>query len=171
MVLPLASQQFSTPAAPFSFWACSLHCSRLLVSLPHFSNNVCSSAAALLLCAVWPGSGGLRDTDLLLYVSSEAGSCMPGMIAMATACDVDPVSGRPILGSLNVCGGALAGLAGLAAGSEAEAAAVGRLVEVLVHEVVHVLVSRLRSATVQHAGSSSWLAHTSACDGDSQRGV
>ncbi|KAF6253662.1 hypothetical protein COO60DRAFT_396536 [Scenedesmus sp. NREL 46B-D3] len=85
------------------------------------------------------GSGGLRDTDLLLYVSSEAGSCLPGMIAMASACDVDPASRRPILGSLNVCGGALAGLAGLAAGSEAEAAAVGRLVEVLVHEVVHVL--------------------------------
>jgi tetrahydromethanopterin S-methyltransferase subunit C len=62
------------------------------------------------------------------------------MIAMATACDVDPGTGRPILGSLNVCGGALAGLAGLAAGSEAEAAAVGRLVEVLVHEMVHVLV-------------------------------
>jgi hypothetical protein len=63
------------------------------------------------------------------------------MIAMATACDVDPATGRPILGSLNVCGGALAGLAGLAAGSDAEASAVGRLVEVLVHEVVHVLVS------------------------------
>ncbi|WIA18595.1 hypothetical protein OEZ85_010035 [Tetradesmus obliquus] len=89
--------------------------------------------------ALASGAGGLADTDLLLYVSSEAASCMPGMIAMATACDVDPASGRPILGSLNVCGGALAGLGGLAGGSEAEASAVGRLVEVLVHEVVHVL--------------------------------
>jgi hypothetical protein len=111
-----------------------------------------------VLCA---GSGGLRDTDLLLYVSSEAASCMPGMIAMATACDVDPASGRPILGSLNVCGGALAGLAGLAAGSEGEAAAVGRLVEVLVHEVVHVLVSTAQSrAVLQGTGAAlatEWL--------------
>jgi hypothetical protein len=65
------------------------------------------------------------------------------MIAIASACDVDPVTKRPVLGGLNVCSGALGGLRDVAAGSEAEATALGRLVEVLVHEMVHVLVSQL----------------------------
>lgn len=87
------------------------------------------------------GKRGAKDTDLLMYISSDKDSCLPGMIAIATACDVDPITKRPILGSLNICGDALKGLSTLKAGSDAEQTAIGRVVEVLVHETVHVLVS------------------------------
>ncbi|KAF8059103.1 Invadolysin [Scenedesmus sp. PABB004] len=82
---------------------------------------------------------GVSGADLVLYVTSDAPSCLPGMVAVATACDVDPGTRRPTLGALNVCPGALGGLAGLAPGSEAESEALGRLVEVAVHEAIHVL--------------------------------
>eukprot|EP00878_Enallax_costatus_P012603 GHUV01013162.1.p1 GENE.GHUV01013162.1~~GHUV01013162.1.p1 ORF type:complete len:398 (+),score=98.31 GHUV01013162.1:1129-2322(+) len=85
------------------------------------------------------GKHGVKDTDLLLYVTSDKNSCLPGMIAIATACDVDPITKRPILGSLNICGDALKGLSNVKAGSDAEQTAIGRVVEVLVHETVHVL--------------------------------
>lgn len=87
------------------------------------------------------GKAGVKDTDLLMYITSDNNTCLPGMIAMATACDVDPITKRPILGSMNICGDALAGLSALKVGSDAEATALGRVVEVLVHESVHVLVS------------------------------
>lgn len=64
------------------------------------------------------GNPGAKDTDLVMYITSNNNSCLPGMIAMATACDVDPVTQRPILGSMNICAGALKGLAGLKVGRD-----------------------------------------------------
>eukprot|EP00775_Hariotina_reticulata_P002162 gene2162-2480_t len=90
-----------------------------------------------MLCAA--GAASVGNTDLVLLITADDNGCLPGMIAIASACDVDPSTKRPVLGALNVCPGALEGLRGLNPGSEAEATALGRMVEVLVHEMVHVL--------------------------------
>eukprot|EP00879_Flechtneria_rotunda_P025446 GHRR01027043.1.p1 GENE.GHRR01027043.1~~GHRR01027043.1.p1 ORF type:complete len:293 (+),score=118.28 GHRR01027043.1:88-879(+) len=81
----------------------------------------------------------MQNSDLVLYITSEDNMCLPGMIAMASACDIDEDTKRPILGSLNVCSSPLDDLHNMQPASAAEATAAGRLVEVLVHEMIHVL--------------------------------
>lgn len=50
-----------------------------------------------------------KDNDLTLLITAQGTGCLSGMIAVATACEVDPVTKRPILGSLNICPSALTG--------------------------------------------------------------
>ena len=45
--------------------------------------------------------------DLLLYVTGDTKRCFAGMIAMAASCAVDAATGRPTVGSLNICADAL----------------------------------------------------------------
>jgi len=61
----------------------------------------------VLCCAVLCPAG--KSNDLALYITSQGTGCLSGMIAVASACEVDPDTKRPILGSLNVCPSALTG--------------------------------------------------------------
>ena len=60
------------------------------------------------------------------------------MVAVATSCDVHPQTKRPILGALNICPGALNPKGGFRGGGDE----VSRVVELVVHEMIHVLVRR-----------------------------
>lgn len=63
------------------------------------------------LPAAPPPPAAVKKNDLSLYVTAEATGCLPGMIAVATACEVDPTTKRPILGTLNICPSSLTGRA------------------------------------------------------------
>ncbi|GBF98931.1 leishmanolysin-like peptidase [Raphidocelis subcapitata] len=65
--------------------------------------------------------------DLLLYVTADGSRCFDGMIAMSAACDVDPATGRPVIGSLNICPQSL------------PTTSRGQVLDSVVHEAVHVL--------------------------------
>ncbi|KAI8462698.1 MAG: hypothetical protein J3K34DRAFT_475892 [Monoraphidium minutum] len=65
--------------------------------------------------------------DLLLYVTGDASRCFPGMVAMSAACEIDPASGRPTVGSLNICAEALS------------STSTGQVIDTIVHEILHVL--------------------------------
>jgi hypothetical protein len=113
---------------------------------------VAARAASLRVGAAHPvaptaAAAATAPVHLELLVTADTSACLPGMVAAASACDVDKASGRPILGVINICPAALGSLGSLTAAAArtgataAEQEAVGRLVEALVHECVHVLVS------------------------------
>ncbi|KAI8466389.1 MAG: hypothetical protein J3K34DRAFT_524564 [Monoraphidium minutum] len=66
-------------------------------------------------------------SDLLLYVTADSRLCSGGMIAMSASCEIDILTGRPTMGSLNLCHGAM------------ESTSTGQVIDTVVHELVHVL--------------------------------
>mmetsp|Transcript_21242 Transcript_21242/g.59060 ORF Transcript_21242/g.59060 Transcript_21242/m.59060 type:complete len:657 (-) Transcript_21242:36-2006(-) len=80
---------------------------------------------------------GVPDTDIIMYVSAkDVPDCQQGTAAYAGACEMDPVTSRPIAGYVNICPGALVWASQGAQFSQKEADV---MLQVLVHEMLHVL--------------------------------
>lgn len=94
---------------------------------------------------------GQRDADYVLLVTAQQSSFCPslssntqlaGALAWAMACDysLDPASfGRPILGVVNLCSGAVKAATDATAAAAAAGGMSGPVVDVLVHEFMHAL--------------------------------
>lgn len=75
-------------------------------------------------------NGGVQDADLVLYVTANATkACHKGALAYTLPCLTDLVTGRPIAAGMNIC-------------PLSQKSSPRRLLNTIVHETVHALVSR-----------------------------
>lgn len=111
---------------------------------------VCSPATIPATLRAGPNRGQ-RDADYVLLVTAQQSSSCPspssntqqaGALTWAMACDysLDPASlGRPILGVVNLCSGAVKAATDATAAAAAAGGVSGPVVDVLVHELMHAL--------------------------------
>lgn len=110
--------------------------------------GLCNDAYAAPL---WE-KGGVRNYDLVLFLTANATKdCKAGALAYTLPCLTDMVTGRPTAAGMNICPLSLK-------------SPPSRLLNTLVHELVHALVSTVRcapSALLPPPSSSSTAWHFS----------
>ena len=132
-------------------------------------NALCSPAS--IPYSLRAGRGGMQDTDLVLFVTSDPkyscgsssnNSNVAEAIAWAMSCDYSLETsslGRPIMAVINLCPSAISAISSAASSlpssdPNAPQIAVGGILDVLTHEMVHAL--GLTSSMY-----STWIGHSS----------
>lgn len=97
---------------------------------------MCNDAYAAQL---WE-DGGIKGYDLVLFLTANATKdCKEGALAYTLPCLTDMVTGRPTAAGMNIC-------------PLSQRSSPHRLLNTLVHELVHALVSLIEAVGVEKLG-------------------
>lgn len=98
--------------------------------------GMCNDAYAAQL---WE-DGGIKGYDLVLFLTANATKdCKEGALAYTLPCLTDMVTGRPTAAGMNIC-------------PLSQRSSPHRLLNTLVHELVHALVSLIEAVGVEKLG-------------------